>query len=264
MPDIKGITVVITGASRGIGAATARHFAGLGAHVVLAARSEAGIVAQAAKITANGGRATAVACDVADPAAVEALMRTAVAATGRLDVLVNNAGVIDPIARLDHSDPAGWGQVVDINLKGVYHGLRFAIPEMLTRGGGTVINISSGAATSALEGWSHYCATKAAVLALTRVADREYRARGLRVLGLSPGTVATQMQRQIRASGINPVSQLDPAAHIAPDLVAQAIAGLLEARADAHLGRDVSLKTAEGRTVAGLSAWRHGLAGAAS
>ncbi|WP_281175893.1 SDR family oxidoreductase [Ahrensia marina] len=82
------------------------------------------------------------------------------------------------------------------------------------------INISSGAATSAWEGWSHYCATKAGVLSLTRVADKEYRDQGIRVIGLSPGTVATHMQEQIRASNINPISQLDWSAHIPADWVA--------------------------------------------
>ena len=191
-------------------------------------------------------------CDVTRPEDVRTLVETAIAKSGRLDMLVNNAGVIDPIARLADSDPAAWGAVVDVNVKGVYHGLRFAIPEMITRGGGTIINLSSGAATSALEGWSHYCATKAAVLSLTRVADKEYRDRGLRVIGLSPGTVATQMQVQIKASGINPVSQLDPSAHIPPEWVARAIAWLAGPESDAYRGTDFSLKTDEGRLAVGL------------
>lgn len=99
---------------------------------------------------------------------------------------------------------------------GVHHGLRFAISAMLPQGGGTVVNLSSGSATSALEGWSHYCATKAAVRSLTRIADPEYRDRGIRVIGLSPGTVATEMQARIRRLGLNPVSELDPLAHIPP------------------------------------------------
>ena len=133
-----------------------------------------------------------------------------VAEFGRLDILVNNAGVIDPIARIADSDPRQWDQVVDINVKGVYHGLRAAIPVMEAQGSGVIVNLSSGAANGALEGWSHYCATKAAVLSLTRCADKECRENGIRVVGLSPGTVATDMQVSIKASGINPVSQLDP------------------------------------------------------
>ena len=252
MSNLAGKTVIVTGASRGIGEATVRHLAELGATVVLAARDQLRIEAIAAEIAANGGTAMAAPCDVTRPEDVRTLVETAIAKSGRLDMLVNNAGVIDPIARLADSDPTAWGAVVDVNIKGVYHGLRFAIPEMITRGGGTIINISSGAATSALEGWSHYCATKAAVLSLTRVADKEYRDHGLRVIGLSPGTVATQMQVQIKASGINPVSQLDPSAHIPPEWVARARAWLAGPESDAYRGTDFSLKTDEGRLAVGL------------
>lgn len=253
MSNVTGKTVIITGASRGIGAATARHLAGLGATVVLAARSVDRIETIAREIVGQGGQALAVPCDVAKARDVRTFIETAIGRTGRIDMLVNNAGIIDPIARLADSDPEAWGAVVDVNVKGVYHGLRFAIPEMLARGGGTIINISSGAATSALEGWSHYCATKAAVLSLTRVADKEYRDHGVRVIGLSPGTVATEMQVQIKASGINPVSQLDPSAHIPPEWVARAIAWLAGPEADTHRGTDFSLKTDAGRAAVGLA-----------
>lgn len=252
MSNFTGKTAIITGASRGIGEATARHLAALGAHVVLAARSHQRIANIAADIIASGGDATAVTCDVARANDVAQVVDAALTSTGQIDILVNNAGLIDPIARLADSDPDAWSSIVDVNLKGVYHGLRFAIPQMLTRGGGTIINISSGAATSALEGWSHYCATKAAVLSLTRCADKEYRDQGIRVIGLSPGTVATEMQKQIRASGINPVSQLDPDAHIPPDWVARAIAYLCTEAADRHRGTDFSLKSETGRKEAGL------------
>ncbi|MGL4319624.1 MAG: SDR family oxidoreductase [Paracoccaceae bacterium] len=252
MTDLAGKTAIITGASRGIGAATARHLAASGAHVFLAARSRADIERIATEITATGGLATAITCDVAHHDDVSALIAAALAGTGRIDVLVNNAGLIDPIARLADSDPAAWSGIVDVNLKGVYYGLRLAIPHMLSQGGGTIINISSGAATGALEGWSHYCATKAAVLSLTRCADKEYRDQGIRVIGLSPGTVATDMQTQIRASGINPVSKLDPSVHIPSEWVAQAIAYLCTPAADAYRGTDFSLKTPEGRAQAGL------------
>lgn len=254
MSDLMNKTVVITGASRGIGAAAARHLASLGASVVLAARSTGDIERIAKEIEAAGGTATAMACDVARNEDVKALVARTVELYGGLDVLVNNAGLIDPIARLADSDPDAWSQVVDVNVKGVYYGLRHAIPEMTARGGGTIINISSGAATGAVEGWSHYCATKAAVLSLTRCTDKEYRGEGIRMIGLSPGTVKTDMQVSIKASGLNPVSQLDPSVHIPPEWVAQAIAYLCGPGGDAYLGTDFSLKTNEGRAAVGLPA----------
>lgn len=238
-----GKTVIITGASRGIGAATARVLAENGAHVVLAARDADALAALAAE---TGGKA--VPCDVADYAQVQALVDQA----GDVDLLVNNAGLIDPIARLEDSDPEAWGKVVDVNVKGVYYGIRAVLPGMLARGSGTIINISSGAAYNVLEGWSHYCATKAAVLQLTRSVDKEMRDQGIRSIGLSPGTVATDMQREIKASGINPVAQLEWEAHIPPEWVGQAIAHLMGPVGDDYLGQDFTLKTAEERAKVGL------------
>ncbi|MEX0282944.1 MAG: SDR family oxidoreductase [Arenibacterium sp.] len=250
--ELQNQTALITGASRGIGAATARHFAELGANVVLIARSEAAITEIASEINSTGGSAMAISADVGDWEAMERAVDKVKERYGRLDILVNNAGVIDPISRLTDSDPAAWGEVVRINLMGVYHGLRAALPIMENQGSGTIINISSGAATGALEGWSHYCATKAAVLSLTRCTDKEYRDKGIRVMGLSPGTVATEMQVQIKASGINPVSQLDPSVHIPSEWVARGLAYLCGPGGDAWLGVDFSLKTDEGRAAVGL------------
>lgn len=252
MSELSGKAAIVTGASRGIGAAAARELAKQGVSVVLAARSEKEITKVAAEISAEGGQAKAVTCDVTKYDDVARCVAACRDQFGRLDILVNNAGVIDPIARLAESDPAHWDQVVDINLKGVYHGLRAAIPAMQAQGGGVIVNISSGAATGALEGWSHYCATKAAVLSLTRCADKEYRDQGIRVVGLSPGTVATDMQVSIKASGINPVSQLDPSVHIPADWPARAIAWLCTEDAAEFAGTDFSIKTEEGRRRVGL------------
>ncbi|MGR3804599.1 SDR family oxidoreductase [Marinibacterium profundimaris] len=254
MTALKDKTIIITGASRGIGEAAARNFADQGAAVVLAARSGDAIDTIAAEIREAGGTASALACDVADFSAVQQLVDHAVATHGRLDGLINNAAVIDPIAHIAEADPAAWGKAVDINVKGVFHGLRAALPPMLDQGGGTIVNISSGAATGVLEGWSAYCSTKAAVLSLTRATHLEYGDRGIRVMGLSPGTVATQMQREIKASGLNPVSQLDWEDHIPPEWVAQGLAFLFEPAANDWLGTDFSLKTPEGRAAAGLPA----------
>lgn len=246
---MQGKVVAITGASRGIGAAAARAFAAAGAKVALLARSQREIDALAAEI---GAEALAMRCDVADWSSVEQAVATVVQRFGGLDVLVNNAGTIDPIARLSDADPTAWGRAIDVNLKGVFHGMRAAIPVMRAQGGGTIINVSSGAARNALEGWSSYCAGKAGALMLTQAAHLEEGPHGIRVLGLSPGTVATEMQLKIKASGINPVSRLDPAVHIPADWPARALVWMCGPEADPWLGNDVSLRDEAVRRAVGL------------
>lgn len=252
MTNLSNQTAFITGASRGIGAATAHELAEQGARVVLAARTLKDIEAHATKINETGGNALAVACDVADYAQVKAAVHKAEAAFGPVTILVNNAGIIEPIARIDESDPEEWGKVIDINVKGVYHCAHAVLPGMQKAGGGTIINISSGAASGALEGWSQYCSSKAAVLSLTRCLHKEFADKGIRTLGLSPGTVATEMQVQIKASGINPVSQLDPSVHIPAEWVGKTIAWLCTTEADEYQGGDVSLREESIRAAVGL------------
>ncbi len=252
MSNLKNKTVLVTGASKGIGEAIARHCATKGANVLLAARNKSVLDMIVTDIRSQGGQALAVKCDVIHYNEVNRAVAQAVKTYNSLDILVNNAGLIDPIAHLADSDPETWGFVVDVNVKGVYHGLRAAIPEMLKTGRGTIINISSGAATGALDGWSHYCSTKAAALSLTRCADKEYGWQGIRVIGLSPGTVATDMQKIIRDSGINPVSQLNWDAHIPPEWVARAVEYLCDKTGDKFAGKDFSLKDNEARKQIGL------------
>ncbi len=252
MFDLSGQVALVTGASRGIGEAAARSLAKYGAKVVLAARSGADIGRIADEIRAQGGEATAIVCDVSSFNDVAGAVQACIDTYGGIDILVNNAGVIEPITRIEESDPDAWGKVIDINVKGVYHGTRAAVPHMLEKGAGTIVNISSGAASSALEGWSHYCSSKAAALSLTRCADKEFGGKGLRIVGLSPGTVATQMQVDIKASGINPVSQLDPSVHIPAEWVGEAVCWLCTDAGDAYRGVDCSLRDEDVRKSVGL------------
>ena len=244
-----GKSVLITGASRGIGASAARLFAEAGANVVLAARSREAIEALAGEI---GPQALAVTCDVSRYDDVFAAVEACQARFGGLDVLIGNAGVIEPISHMATSDPADWSQVIDINLKGIYYGMRAAMPVMQAAGGGTIITISSGAAHNALEGWSHYCTSKAGAAMLTMCAHKEGAAYGLRAMGLSPGTVATDMQHQIKASGMNPVSQLDWTDHIPADWPAKALLWMCGAQADGYLGQEISLRDEGVRKAVGL------------
>lgn len=251
MADLSGKTALITGASRGIGEATARLFAAHGANVVLTARSSDDITRLAAEI---GTQAVAQPCDVADYDQVAAAVQVAQDRFGGLDILIGNAGVIEPVAHIATADPAGWGQAIDINLKGVFHGMRAAMPVMQAAGGGTIITISSGAAHNPLEGWSHYCASKAGAAMMTRAAHLEGADKGLRIMGLSPGTVATRMQREIKATGINPVSQMDWSDHIPPEWPAQCLLWMCSPDADDWLGQEISLRDPAIRTRLGLGA----------
>ena len=247
---MQGKVVAITGASRGIGAASARVFADAGARVVLLARSEAAIAALADEI---GRGALAIACDVGDKASVSTAMARIVAECGGLDVLIGNAGVIDPIGRICDVSPEDWSHAIDINLKGVFYGMRAAIPLMRARGG-TIITVSSGAAHNPLEGWSSYCASKAGAAMLTRAAHLEEGGNGLRIMGMSPGTVATEMQVKIKASGINPVSALDPAVHIPADWPARLMLWMCGPGGDEWLGQEVSMRDEAVRRAVGLGA----------
>ncbi len=247
--NLKDKVVVITGASRGIGAAAARAFADAGAKVALVARSEAAIGALAQEI---GPSAIALPCDVASYGDFAATLAEAQERLGPLDVLIGNAGVLAPISHLAEADPEAWGTTIDVNLKGVFNGMRAAIPGMIARGQGTIITVSSGAAHGPVEAWSSYCASKAGAYMLTRCADKEARDKGLRIMGLSPGTVATDMQRDIKASGINPVSQLDWSDHIPPEWPAQALVWMCTPDADEFCGADVSLREEDIRKRAGL------------
>ena len=248
--NMSGKTVLITGASRGIGQAAAHTFAQAGANVALIARGLDEIAQTAGDI---GKTALAIPCDVSRHSEVEAAVDATARAFGRIDVLIGNAGMVAPIGHLSDTDPDAWGHAIDVNLKGVYYGMHAVMPGMIAQGHGTILTVSSGAAHDPVDGWSAYCSAKAGAYMLTRSADNEARAMGLRIMGLSPGTVATQMQREIKASGINPVSKLDWSDHIPPDWPAKTLLWMCSPEADAYLGMDVSLREQSIRDLVGLA-----------
>ena len=236
---LQGKIALVTGASRGLGEGVARALARDGAKVMLLARD--GDLAQrvAGEIVADGGTAEALACDVSDYPSVERAVADTRQRLGGLDILVNNAGVIEPIAEIAASDPAIWARSIQINLIGAYYVVRAVLDGML-QGGGTIINVSSGAAYRPLEGWSSYCSAKAGLAMLTRSLVLE--TTGVRLFGFSPGTIDTDMQVKIRASGLNQVSQI-PRANLSP--VEHAVRGLLylcNDGSDDLVGQDVSMR----------------------
>lgn len=253
MPELSGKAVLVTGASRGIGAAAARALGAAGATVMLLARDGAQAESVAQEVAQAGGQAAALACDVSDYAALQDAVAQMRQRFGRIDALVNNAGVIDPIASVAEADPADFARSIQINLIGAYYAIRAVLPAMLEGGGGRIVNVSSGAAIRPLHGWSAYCAGKAGLAMLTRSIALEHHEQGILVFGFQPGTTDTDMQVTIRASGINPVSQI-PRQNLTPvDHPAAAIVYLCTSAADDLAGQEFSLRDDDFRTRLNLS-----------
>lgn len=249
---LDGKVALVTGASRGLGEGAARGLARAGAAVMLLARDGDLARTVAREIVAAGGRAEALACDVTDYPSIERAVADTRERLGGLDILINNAGVIEPIASLATSNPAAWALNIQINLVGAYNVVHAVLDGMLATGGGTIVNVSSGAAHRPLEGWSAYCAGKAGLAMVTRSIALETAGQGIRIFGFSPGTIDTEMQVKIRASGINPVSQI-PRADLAP--VEHAVRGLLylcDSASDDLVGQDVSIRDEAVRRRVGL------------
>ncbi|MGC2414790.1 MAG: SDR family oxidoreductase, partial [Stellaceae bacterium] len=204
-------------------------------------------------ILARGGHAFGISCDISDYTAAEMMVAETNRRFGTIDILVNNAAVVEPIGLLTDSDPAAWRRNIEINLVGPYNTARAVLPVMLAAGGGTIIDVSSGAAHRPMEGWSAYCAAKAGLAMLTNAIELETSQSGIRVFGLSPGVIDTQMQVKVRASGINRVSRI-PRADLAPvEHPAAAIRYLCTSAADDLVGREVSLGDPEFRRRVGLA-----------
>ena len=250
--SLAGKHVIVTGASRGIGAATAVALGRAGATVTLTARNEQLTAEIARQIAANGGRAASIPCDVSDYSAVAKMLDEARREFGRIEVVINNAGVVEPIGTIAESEPSEWARNIAINLLGAYHLIRSVLPEMLVAGAGTIINVSSGAAVNPLEGWSAYCSAKAGLAMLTQMLALEAGGSGVRSFGFNPGTTDTDMQAVVRASGINRVSRIPREALTPVHLPARALVYLCTPAADDLSGSVVSLNDAEFRRRVGL------------
>lgn len=250
--DLTGKIALITGAGRGIGAATALALARAGASVAVAARRQEDAEGVASAIRSAGGRALPLACDVTRPAAVKRMVAAVVEEWGGIDILVSNAGSIQPIALLADAGEDEWLKAIEVNLVGAFYCLRAVLSSMMARGSGIVVQLSSGAAHKALEGWSAYCASKAGLAMLTRSLHAEYAQHGIRSIGFSPGVVDTGMQAQIRHSGLNPVSKLPREALTSVDEPASAIVFLCGPGGARYAGQEVDIRDAGFRNESGL------------
>lgn len=247
MPGVlQGRRAFVTGGNRGIGLAVVAELASRGANVTFTSRSQSGIE-EAMGLLPAGLAARGIICNVTDQACMAAAM------IEPFDILINNAGLIGPIARIADVDPAAWADNHRTNVLSAFNAIRLALPGLIDRKG-TVVNLSSGAATHAMEGWSAYCAGKAALAMITACVHLEYGGLGVRAFGFLPGLVDTGMQASIRDSGINSISRLRrenlrPA--VEPGL---AIAWLCTPDANDLIGHEIDIRDDEIRRRCGLEA----------
>ena len=196
---LQGQVAIITGAGRGIGAATAQTLARAGAAVVLIARSAEQIDAVAAQLRNEGCRAIAVPIDVSDAEQVEAVVQTTMTEFNRIDILVNNAAIVWPVDEVAEADPDEWAYQIHVNLVAPFYMARNVLPVMFAQKHGRIINIGSGAGQIPIPGMSAYCATKAGLDIFTRILGKEVAGTGVTANLLSPGMVDTEMQSDIRS-----------------------------------------------------------------
>jgi NADP-dependent 3-hydroxy acid dehydrogenase YdfG len=204
--NISGKVIVITGASSGMGAAAATYLAAKGASVVVGARRGDRIKTLAAEIGESGGKALALATDVTKRDDVRKLVDSAVETFGRIDVIINNAGVM-PLSPLDRLKVDEWDQMIDVNIKGVLYGIAAALPHMKAQGSGHVINLSSVAGHKLFGGSAVYSATKFAVRALSDGLRQEMAAHNIRTTIISPGAVRTELLDHISEKDVQKANQ---------------------------------------------------------
>ena len=196
MFDLSGKVALVTGASRGIGCGIAKTLAEYGAHVVCVSRKVSDVQSVADEITAAGGAATAVACDISDSDNVSKLIKDTVATHDHLDILVNNAGVTrdNLLMRMSEDD---WNTVLNINLKAAFIAIKAAARTMMKQRNGRIINISSVVGLMGNAGQVNYAASKAGLIGLTKSTARELASRGITANCIAPGYVATDMTNEL-------------------------------------------------------------------
>lgn len=242
--SVEGKVVAITGASSGIGRATAKLLAQHGAFVVLGARNEAALEAVVDEIAAAGGTAAFTKTDVRHRSDLEALMALAVEQGGRLDVIINNAG-IGPISRFDALRVEDWDAMIDVNLRGTLYGIAAALPIFARQGSGHVVNVISTAGIKILPTMGVYAATKNAVRTATE-ALRQEAGPNLRVTEVSPGMIATNFGDSITDQATKEaIGQRLGDLAISPEAIARGILYALEQPPEVDVGSIVIRPTAQ-------------------
>lgn len=242
--SIAGKIVVITGASSGIGRATAKRLAERGAFVVLGARREEELAAVVGEISAAGGKAIHKATDVRHRGDLESLVDLAIEQGGKLDVIVNNAG-IGPISRFDALRVEDWDAMIDVNLRGTLYGIAATLPVFQRQQSGHIINIVSTAGIKILPTMGVYAATKNAVRTITE-ALRQEAGPHLRVTEISPGMISTNFADSVTDPAVREATaQRIGNVAISPDAIARGVAYAIEQPADVDVGSIVIRPTAQ-------------------
>jgi NAD(P)-dependent dehydrogenase (short-subunit alcohol dehydrogenase family) len=218
---LQGQVAVVTGAGKGIGAAIARKLAAVGATTVVCGRTRGPLDATVAAIHKLGGKAEAIECDVSDIRSVDALAQLVDSKLGRVDVLVNNAGIGSFSGPLHELKPEAWDKVLNINLRGAYYCIRGFAPMMIRAKRGHIINISSLAGKNALPNGAAYAASKWGLNGLSYSVAEELRAHNIRVSVICPGSTNTELSPHV-GKNTEKMLQPDDVAHVVEMLVSQA------------------------------------------
>jgi NAD(P)-dependent dehydrogenase (short-subunit alcohol dehydrogenase family) len=248
---LAGRVAIVTGASRGIGAATALALSRAGARVALAARTDQTLAALADRIRAEGGKALAVPADVSDPASVLRLVEQTLGAYGRLDVAFNNAAGgghrPTPLANVSVDD---YDSALTISLRGVFLSMKYEIPAMLESGGGAIVNMASTAGLEAVAGMAGYVSAKFGVIGLTRTAALDYADAGIRVNALAPGPIRTEQLERAGEQAQQLIVRTVPAKRIGrPEEVADTVVWLCSDQASFVTGTTLPV---DGGMLAGM------------
>jgi len=248
--SLAGQVSLVMGASRGIGAAIARELAAEGASVLLVARSREPLEKLALEICQAGGTAHVLVRDLSEPSAAEDAVAEAMGRFSRVDHLINNAAVIEPVTRLGEADPEAWAKAIRINLGGVFLNCRAVLP-LFQKKGGVIVTLSSGAAHRPVEGWSAYCASKAGSLMLTRSMALEVDP-AVRIYALQPGAVDTEMLADVRMAGLSEYSRRPRETLLPPELPSRIVAFLCRERPADLSGQELTIRDPELRARVGL------------
>ncbi|MCV2219581.1 glucose 1-dehydrogenase [Thauera sp. Sel9] len=243
--DFKGQVALVTGAAAGMGLATARAFAQSGASVVLSDLDGERVAQEAAKIVADGGTAIGIACDVSDEAQVAALVEKTVTEYGRLDMAFNNAGVMAQIAPTADATSEEFERVIGINLRGVWNCMKYELLQMQRQGSGAIVNNASVGALTGNPGIGAYIASKHGVVGLARTAGLEYCTQGIRVNAVNPGTIDTQIARDVVGGSEEAFAELEKGAPIGragrPEEIASAVLWLCSPGASYVVGEALTV-----------------------